>query len=282
MIAFPAADAAAAPTPLVVPAVDLMAGRCVRLRRGHPDMVTLSEPCPVTVAARFAAAGARRLHLVDLDAAMGQPSSGLDMLRRVVREVGIPVQFGGGLRDVDGLCAAVEAGATWVISATAALERHGFLAAALRACGERLIAALDLRDGRPLVRGWQSDATVDLAGALAAIGDAGVRTVLVTDVTGDGTLGGLDLNVLEPVLDRPFGVISAGGVSRLDDIRAVAALAPRGVAGIVSGSALLAGRFTLREAQEAADAAASAAYAAVRARRSGAAAPAEPRGEEET
>jgi phosphoribosylformimino-5-aminoimidazole carboxamide ribotide isomerase len=231
----------------------------VRLRQGKADAVTFSDPDPVAVARGFADAGARRLHIIDLDGALGRPSGGLEVLRRVVSAVDIPVQFGGGLRDMASLTAALEAGAAWVICGTAALDMPGFVSEAARTCGDRLIVALDLRRGRPQVRGWQGDAQVGLAAALDLIGASGVRNVLVTDTAADGTLVGIDVLVLQPVLDRPFGVIAAGGVSTLEDVTKLAALAHRGITGIVCGSALLAGRFALGEAQAAAECAAAAA-----------------------
>lgn len=253
----PAVNPPAISPPPVIPAVDLMGGQCVRLHQGNAGRVTLRDPRPEAVAQGYAEAGARRLHIVDLDAALGRPvSSRLEVLRRVARSVGIPVQYGGGLRDTAALRAALDAGASWVICGTAAYEMPGFLPDAMRACAGRLIVALDLRNGRPQVRGWQEDAQVDRAGALELITAAGVHSVLVTDTSADGTLGGVDVRVLEPVLDQPFGVISAGGVSTLQDIKTLAGLASRGLAGIVCGSALLTGRFTVGEAQEAADAAA--------------------------
>ncbi|MDP2870986.1 MAG: 1-(5-phosphoribosyl)-5-[(5-phosphoribosylamino)methylideneamino] imidazole-4-carboxamide isomerase [Bacillota bacterium] len=248
----------ASPSPVVIPAIDVMGGRCVRLHQGDPARVTVYDPDPAAVAARFAAAGARRLHLVDLDAALGRrPARGIAVLRRVIRASGVPVQFGGGIRSIDALQAALAAGASWIISATAALEDRDFLPEAVAACGDRLIVALDLRGGRPAVRGWQSGAAVGLQDALAMIVQHGVHTVLVTDTAADGTLGGIDLGILAEMLDRPFEVIAAGGVSTLEDVRALAAQARRGLAGIVSGSALLQGRFTLAAAQAAADGAAA-------------------------
>jgi phosphoribosylformimino-5-aminoimidazole carboxamide ribotide isomerase len=229
----------------VIPAVDVLAGRAVRLRGGRREDVVLEGGDPVELARRFEAAGATRLHVVDLDGAFsGSPSRGL--LERLVA-VGLPVQVGGGYRSIAAVDAALDSGADRVMVGTAALSPV-FLLDAVAAAGERLVVAVDARDGRVAVDGWTdtSDlAPVELARRCAS---AGVQRLLVTSTTRDGSLAGPDVELLSGVVAEGVPVLAAGGIASLDDLRAVREL---GCEGAVVGSALLAGRFTLSDAIEA-------------------------------
>lgn len=250
----------------IIPAVDIYGGRSVRLRQGDPDRPTFVRDDPVALGMEYVAAGAQRLHVIDLTAALAAPageSQGLAVLRAITDGCDVPVQYGGGLRSLAALAEAVAAGARWVITGTAALAEPGFLAAAAREFGERLILAIDLRAGRPLVRGWREEGPLSVEELLRRAEQAGVRQVIVTDAGADGTLQGLRLEVFNPFLDRGISVIAAGGAAGVVDITALAGWgAGRGLTGIVVGSALLTGEFTLAEAQSAARAAAGACHAA--------------------
>jgi phosphoribosylformimino-5-aminoimidazole carboxamide ribotide isomerase len=229
----------------VIPAIDVLDGRAVRLRQGRREAVTLEGGDPVELARGFAADGATRLHVVDLDGAFsGSPTIGL--LERLAA-VGPPVQIGGGYRTVDVLQRALDAGADRVIVGTAALA-PGFLERALDAAGARLIVAIDVKNGRVATEGWteRDDATPDeLARRCAAIG---VTRLLVTSTDRDGSLGGPDVDLLASLATVGPRVVAAGGVATLDDLQA---LRRAGCEAAVTGSALLAGRFTLREARAA-------------------------------
>jgi phosphoribosylformimino-5-aminoimidazole carboxamide ribotide isomerase len=229
----------------VIPAVDVLDGRAVRLRGGRRDAVTLEGGDPVELAKRFAADGATRLHLVDLDGAFsGAPTGGL--LERVVA-VGLPLQVGGGYRNAAAVARALEAGADRVLVGTAALA-PALLAAMVDVAADRLVVAIDAVDGRVAVEGW-TEVSETTPGALAArCRDAGVRRALVTGTTRDGTFAGPDLELLAEALGAGLAVLAAGGIGTLDDLAAVARL---GCEGAVVGSALLAGRFTLPEARTA-------------------------------
>ena len=232
---------------VVLPAIDVLDGRAVRLSQGRRDAVTLEGGAPEALARRFMGDGARMLHLVDLDGAFaGRPSSGL--IRRVVASArGLPVQVGGGYRDVEAAARALDEGALRVIVGTAAVS-SAFVARAARELGERLVVAIDVRDGHVAVDGWETTTHLtppELAGRCV---EAGVSRLLVTSARRDGSLAGPDLELLAEVV--PFGipVLAAGGVSSLDDLRALRGL---GCEGAVVGSALLAGHFTLEEAIDA-------------------------------
>jgi phosphoribosylformimino-5-aminoimidazole carboxamide ribotide isomerase len=227
----------------VIPAIDVLEGRAVRLSQGRREAVTLEGGDPVELARRYAAEGASRLHVVDLDGAFsGMPS--LHLVERLAAAAGLPFQVGGGYRSLDAVGSALAAGADRVMVGTAALEPD-FLARAAGRFGESLVVAVDVRDGRVATDGWTqaSDTTAaELASRCAA---TGVGRLLVTSTARDGSLAGPDLTLLDQVVPIGIPVLAAGGVSSIDDLRALRDL---GCEGAISGSALLGGRFTLTEA----------------------------------
>lgn len=227
----------------VYPAVDVLDGRVVRLEQGRRERVTVEGGDPVEAALCFAADGAEWLHLVDLDGAFGSAAS-LRLVRRVAAATDVPLQVGGGLRTLDAVAAALDAGAARALVGTAALD-PGFLGRAASRFGERIAVAVDARDGRVVVEGWtrsEASSPVQLARACA---EAGIRRLLVTSTRRDGTLAGPDLPLLEEVLAVGLPIVAAGGVASLDDLRTLRDL---GCEGAVAGSALWRGRFTLRQA----------------------------------
>ena len=225
----------------VYAAIDVLEGRVVRLAEGRREDVTVEGGDPVAAAARFAAAGASWLHVVDLDGAFsGEPD--VELVRRVAA-AGLPVQVGGGYRTVADVEAALAAGAARVLVGTAALD-DGFLAGVAR-LGERVAVAVDARDGEVTVDGWTRGAGVSPAALARRCADAGIRRLLVTATRRDGTLAGPDLTLLAGILPAGVPVIAAGGVATLDDLRALREL---GCEGAVAGSALWLGRFELAEA----------------------------------
>jgi phosphoribosylformimino-5-aminoimidazole carboxamide ribotide isomerase len=228
---------------VLAPAIDVLEGRCVRLRHGVREQVTVEGGDPVAAARRFAAEGARLLHLVDLDGAFaGRPTPGL--VERVAA-AGLPVQVGGGLRTLDLVEEALAAGAARAMVGTAALDPQ-FLAEAARRFGERLIVAVDARDGLVAVEGWTAASELPATELAARCADAGVRRLLVTSTRRDGSLRGPDTELLRDVVEASgLPVLAAGGIAGLDDLRALREL---GCEGAVVGSALWLGRFSLAEA----------------------------------
>jgi phosphoribosylformimino-5-aminoimidazole carboxamide ribotide isomerase len=226
----------------VIPAVDVLGTEAVRLHRGDYDRVSLRRPDPADLARRFAAAGAGRIHLVDLDGAR----SGRVRPELVVRiaEAASPasLQASGGIRDVADAEALLAAGADRVVVGTAAFEGDGVerFAAAL---GERLVVAIDVRDGRVAVRGWEEDTGLPAEAAAERCARAGVPRLLCTAIDRDGTLGGPDLDLLARIRDASgLPVLAAGGVRSEADL---AALAEIGCEGAIVGSALLDGSLPL-------------------------------------
>ena len=225
---------------IVIPAIDVLEGRCVRLSEGRREHVTIEGGDPVAAAARFMADGARYLHVVDLDGAFsGRSTPGL--VERLVG-VGVPLQIGGGLRDADAVEAALTAGAARVMVGTAALTEPEELAARF---GERLVIAIDARDGHVVADGWTTESELTPAGLAARCAAAGVARLLVTSIRRDGSLAGPDLGLLAEVLEAGLPVLAAGGIASLDDLGRLRDL---GCEGAVVGSALWSGRFTLAEA----------------------------------
>ena len=229
----------------VLPAIDVLEGRCVRLAGGDRERVTIEGGDPVAAAGRFAAEGAPLLHLVDLDGAFsGTPTPGL--VERVVEAAnGTPVQAGGGYRTIEAIDGALEAGATRVMVGTAALEA-GFVREAARRFGERLVVAVDARDGLVVAEGWSRTSAVSAPELARGCAEAGVRRLLVTSAARDGSLAGPDLELLGAVIDASgLPVLAAGGIASLDDLRRLAEI---GCEGAVLGSALWSGRITLADA----------------------------------
>ncbi len=226
----------------VIPAVDVLEGRAVRLREGRREAVTIEGGDPVELARRFAAEGATRLHVIDLDGAFsGSPSAGL--LERLA-DVGLPVQVGGGYRTVAAVTAAIAAGADRVLVGTAALS-PSFLSDVVAAARARLVVAIDVTAGKVAVEGWTEMTDITPPALARRCAAAGVHRVLVTSTARDGSLAGPDTSLLASVLPVGLPVLAAGGIASLDDLRTLEEL---GCEGAVVGSALLAGRFTLAEA----------------------------------
>jgi phosphoribosylformimino-5-aminoimidazole carboxamide ribotide isomerase len=229
---------------LVLPALDVLEGRCVRLAEGERSSVTVEGGDPAAAAARWVAEGAHFLHLVDLDGAFaGRPTPGL--VETVVAAAGrVPVQAGGGLRTRDDVAQALSAGAARAIVGTAATSVETLTGLA-RDFGPDLVVAVDVKDGRVAADGWTRSAGLGPAELARRCADAGVARLLVTSTRRDGSLAGPDLPLLEELVTLGLPVLAAGGVATVDDLRRLCEL---GCEGAVVGSALWLGRFSLAEA----------------------------------
>lgn len=238
-------------TPLILlPAVDVVEGRAVRLVQGKAGSET-EYGSALDAAMTWQRDGAEWIHLVDLDAAFGRGSN-RELLAELVRALEVKVELSGGIRDDESLKAALATGCTRVNIGTAALENPLWCAAAIAEYGERVAVGLDVQiiDGEHRLRGrgWETDGG-DLWQVLERLDSEGCSRFVVTDVTKDGTLTGPNLDLLEGVAEcTQAPVIASGGVSSLDDLRAIATLTDCGVEGAIVGKALYAGRFTLPEA----------------------------------
>ena len=233
----------------LLPAVDVADGQAVRLVRGQAGTETRYGD-PLGAALAWQDAGAEWIHLVDLDAAFGRGSNA-KMLADVVAVLDVAVEMSGGIRDDASLAAALGTGCARVNVGTAALERPDWVRGIIAEHGDRVAVGLDVRGNKLAARGWTREGG-DLDEALARLDGDGCARFVVTDVTKDGTLTGPNLDLLRRVCARTSRpVIASGGVSSLDDLRAIAALAPLGVEGAIVGKALYAGAFTLEQALEA-------------------------------
>lgn len=231
---------------VLLPAVDVADGKAVRLVQGEAGTET-DYGSPIDAAHDFEARGAEWIHLVDLDAAFGRGSNS-DLLNQVVKAVDIKVELSGGIRDTESLERALDTGAERVNIGTAALEHPEWTAEMIARFGDQVAIGLDVRGQTLSARGWTKDGG-DLYEVLAALESAGCARYVVTDVRKDGTLQGPNVDLLESLTTRTDKPITAsGGVSSLDDLRALRALVPAGVDSAIVGKALYAGKFTLEEA----------------------------------
>lgn len=229
---------------VVWPAIDLVNGQCVRLERGEFRRPTVYSTDPVAVAAEWVRLGARGLHIVDLDGARSGASVHLELAARIAAHVGVPVQFGGGLRRLGDVVRTAQAGLRPIVG-TRAITDPAFLGHALSLARD-LVLAIDVRDGRVATHGWRELSGESIGECLASARDLGVQTVLVTDVTRDGTLSGPNLELPAAVAGGGIEVIAAGGIRSLDDVSALAEI--DGVGGCVIGKALYEGTIDPSEA----------------------------------
>lgn len=236
---------------IVIPAIDLRDGRCVRLQEGRSDRETVFSDDPVAMALRWAALGATRLHVVDLDGAFAGEGRQSALVAKIVAAVApVAVEVGGGLRDLAAVAAALETGARWAVVGTRAALDAAFLSEVCRRHPGKIIVAVDARGPRVAVKGWTevSDETVAAVGARAR--DAGAAALLYTDISRDGMEQGPNVDdtaALARTIDLP--ILASGGVAAVDDLRRLAAIP--GVEGTIVGRALYTGAVDLRQALEA-------------------------------
>lgn len=237
---------------ILYPAIDILDGRAVRLTRGDFDSQTVYRDDPVQAARSWAEAGARHLHVVDLDGARaGEPVS-LGHLERIVSAVDIPVQYGGGLRSLPAVRDALRAGAERVIIGTAAYTDLDFLDEVLSAFRDRLLVSVDVRGGNVATAGWTETTQMPAESVIARLSDRGVRSFVYTDIDRDGMLDGPDLDAVMRIAAAVRGrFLYSGGIGGVDDLAALATLRQVNLAGVIVGKALYEGRFTIAQAQAA-------------------------------
>ena len=233
----------------VIPAIDIRAGKCVRLLQGQADQQTVYGDDPVAMARRWAEAGAPRLHIVDLDGAFAGQMHNFGVIQAVVQAVSIPVQLGGGLRDLDAISRALEAGVQRVVLGTSALEQWDTLVAATERFPARVCVGIDSRNGQVAVRGWQTVSQVETIAFAQRVATAGVAAIIYTDIARDGMLQGPNIPSIAALARQVHvPVIASGGVSQLADLQQLVALEPLGVCGVIVGKALYEGCFTYQQA----------------------------------
>jgi phosphoribosylformimino-5-aminoimidazole carboxamide ribotide isomerase len=231
----------------VIPAIDVSGGKVVRLVRGDRNATTVYADDPSAMAARWAASGARRIHVVDIDGAFDGSPRNAHAIAELVRAVDVPVQVGGGIRDLDTARELIDLGVDRVVLGTAALTDDAFLRDALGAWPGRVVVGLDSRERELRVAGWAQGSGLDLVETARKLAALGVPRFLCTDISRDGTLEGPNVALLEEVArESGVPVIASGGVSSLDDLRALARVP--GIEAAVVGKALYTGDVSLTEA----------------------------------
>jgi len=238
---------------IVFPAIDLLGGRAVRLAQGDYERVTVYNEDPVAQAREFAEAGAEWIHVVDLDGARDGVPGNTAVIERIVAEVGVPVQTGGGIRTLETMTRLGDAGASRMVLGTKLATDPGFVRDAVARFGDRVVAGIDARDGMVAVEGWREGTATPAAELVAELRDLGIRHLVYTDISRDGMQTGVNVDAYEQIAETAgFPVIASGGVSTLDDFRELAALGPDTIEGAITGRALYEGAFKLKHAIRAA------------------------------
>lgn len=241
---------------LIIPAIDLKDGKCVRLKQGDMNDATIFSEDPGAMARQWLDQGARRLHVVDLNgAAAGKPKNAA-AIKTIVKAVGtdLPIQLGGGIRDLDTIETYIDAGISYIIIGTAAVKTPGFLQDACTAFQGHIIVALDAKDGKVAVDGWSKMTGHDVIDLAKKFEDYGVEAVIYTDIGRDGMLTGVNIDAtvaLAQQLNVP--VIASGGITDLEDVKKLCAVQGEGIMGAITGRAVYQGTLDFAEAQKLAD-----------------------------
>ncbi len=241
---------------LLIPAIDLKDGHCVRLKQGDMDQSTTFGEDPAAMARRWLDAGARRLHLVDLNGAFAGTPKNYGAIQSILKEVGddIPVQLGGGIRDLDTIEKYIDGGLRYVIIGTAAVKNPGFLKDACTAFAGHIIVGLDAKDGKVATDGWSKLTGHEVVDLAKKFEDWGVESIIYTDIGRDGMLSGINIDAtvkLAQALTIP--VIASGGLGSMADIENLCAVEDEGVQGVICGRAIYSGDLDFAAAQRRAD-----------------------------
>lgn len=234
---------------LVIPAIDLHGGKCVRLLQGEREKETVYSTNPVEMALRWQSEGAEYLHVVDLDGAFAGKPVNANLIEKIVAGIDIPLQLGGGIRDLETIKNALSLGVSRVILGTAAVDRPELVGEAVALYGEKILVGIDARDGFVAVKGWveaSQEKAVDFALKMQTFG---VQEIVYTDISRDGTLAGPNFEALkEMAVALKIPVIASGGVSSLEDLRTLKELEQYGVESVIIGQALYTGCISLQDA----------------------------------
>lgn len=238
---------------LLIPAIDLKDGRCVRLRQGDMEEVTVFSDDPAAMADQWLEQGAKRLHLVDLNGAFAGKPVNRDAIEAIIDIVDgeVPIQIGGGIRDLDTIEAYLDLGIQYVIIGTAAVKSPGFLRDACTAFPGHIIVGLDARDGKVATDGWSKLSRHDVINLAQKFADYGCESIIYTDIGRDGMLSGVNIPAtvaLSRAVNIP--VIASGGVSSIEDIHALCEVADEGIEGVILGRSIYEGTVNFQEAQQ--------------------------------
>lgn len=239
----------------IIPAIDLKQGKCVRLRQGNMDDSTVFSDDPVAMAGRWVEAGARRLHIVDLDGAFaGKPVNAAVIHDIVEAYPDLPIQVGGGIRDEDTIQAYLDAGVQYVIIGTKAVNAPHFVADVCIEYPGHIIVGLDAKDGKVAIDGWSKLSNHDVVDLAQHFERDGVEAIIFTDIGRDGMMSGVNIDAtVELARAITIPVIASGGITNIDDIRRLAEVSPEGISGAITGRAIYEGSLDFAEAQKLAD-----------------------------
>lgn len=233
----------------VIPAIDLLEGRCVRLYQGDYDQSEVFNEDPVAVARQWVEQGATRLHLVDLDGAKAGTPENWQAIGAIAKAIDIPIEVGGGLRDEARVAALFDLGVRYAILGTAAVENPALVGELSQQYPDQIIVGIDARDGKVATRGWLETSTVEAVDLAQQMGQLGAAAIIYTDIQRDGTLQGPNIDALRQVATAvEIPVIASGGVSSVRDLLRLLTLESQGVSGAIVGRALYTGDLSLREA----------------------------------
>ena len=241
---------------LLIPAIDLKDGHCVRLKQGDMDQATTFSEDPAAMARNWLAKGARRLHLVDLNGAFAGKPHNFAAVKSILKAVGdeIPVQLGGGIRDLDTIEKYIDGGLRYVIIGTAAVKNPGFLKDACSAFGGHIIVGLDAKDGKVATDGWSKLTGHEVVDLARKFEDWGVESIVYTDIGRDGMLTGINVDATVKLAQSlTIPVIASGGLSGLTDIEKLCAVEDEGIEGVICGRAIYSGDLDFAQAQAKAD-----------------------------
>lgn len=230
----------------ILPAIDLLGGKAVRLVKGDYDKVTVYSDAPLKVAKYFEEKGAKYLHIVDLDGAREGTTANFDTIKTIVENTSLSVEVGGGIRDIERVKRYVDLGVDRIILGTAALEDEAFLRTALALYGDKIVVGVDIKDGMVAIKGWREISNVSCMDFCSKLERLGVRTVICTDISKDGMMAGTNLSLYRE-LSESFKIrfIASGGVSTLEDIGRLSAM---GLFGAIVGKAIYTGAVLLEDA----------------------------------
>ena len=241
---------------ILIPAIDLKDGHCVRLKQGDMDQATTFGEDPAAMARNWLDKGARRLHLVDLNGAFAGKPQNFAAIKSILQEVGedIPVQLGGGIRDLDTIEKYIDSGLRYVIIGTAAVKNPGFLKDACTAFGGHIIVGLDAKDGKVATDGWSKLTGHEVVDLAKKFEDWGVESIIYTDIGRDGMLSGINIDATVKLAQSlTIPVIASGGLSNMGDIEQLCAVEDEGVEGVICGRAIYSGDLDFAAAQARAD-----------------------------
>ena len=235
---------------LIIPAIDLKNGSVVRLFQGKFDESKTYSQDALKTAKHWIKQGAEYLHIVDLDGAKTGEPKNLGLVKKILQNIPIPLEFGGGVRDIETIELLLDAGITRVVLGTKAVQDRNFLQTAFKKFGQKIIVSIDAKDGLVAIKGWQESLKgVEAIKFALELKELGFEELIYTDISKDGTLSGPNIKAIKELLkETGLKVVASGGISSLDDIVKLGSLEKQGVTGIIIGKALYEGKFTLKEA----------------------------------